>query len=100
MTAASALTETLAHARRLRWKLASEVGCPHESLKGCAAMDGVVAALVALQGVHADLPDALEGIVDQIHDMASDTAAHWLKRMAEGRYVAGDDAWKYEEHAA
>ena len=100
MTAASALTEALARARRQRWSLASEVGCPHMSLEGCAAMDGIIAASTALQSVHADLPDALEGIVDQLADLASDTYAHWLKRMAEGRYVPGDDAWKYEGCAA
>lgn len=75
MTPARVATlEALLHTKKLRAELAS--------MNGCIALDAISDALVALRRGADEIGAVacgLEGIVDQLHDMASDVAGYYAE---------------------
>jgi hypothetical protein len=70
--ARTALLEGILHAKKLRAGI--------DGMAGCIALDAIADALVALRrGADeiAEACDALEGIADQLHDLASDVAGYY-----------------------
>lgn len=103
MSAAAALAETAAHIAACRDELMTWPGRASVSLDGCVALDALATSIKALTDARLpieDGSDALEGIVDQLHDLASDVSAWHRKRMEQPAHDATADWQKHEGIAA
>lgn len=95
MSATSALRETAAHIARCRTKVMLAPGRADVSLDGCTALDAIADAIAALAKARPEIEahaDTLEGIVDQIHDLASDVTGRVLRAMEEPPYCPHAEA--------
>jgi hypothetical protein len=94
-----ATLEALLHAKKLRTAV--------DSMPGCIALDAIADALSALRRGAPEISAAcagLEGIADQIHDLASDVATHYrepvLTELDHARNRADERSKAERERAA
>lgn len=107
MSAANALRVTTTHIMSCREQVLAAYEHPSHresvSLDACIALDALAVAIKAMADARIaieDGTDALEGVVDQIHDMASDITAAAQARMEVPAYDPDADSHKHEGIAA